>query len=58
MVGEAENLAQLRNRIKYCLDKFEPDLVHRLTRGTNTQLNAVQRLGVIEKRWLLIIKEK
>ncbi len=47
---EAENLDQLRNRIKNCLGKFKPDLIHSLTRGTNTQLNAVRRLGVIEKR--------
>ena len=46
---EAENLDQLRNRIKYCLGQFEPDLVHRLTRRTNTQINAVRRLDVLKK---------
>jgi len=45
----ALDLAQLKYRFRYCLQKMDLDLVHRLLAGTSARLDRVRRHDVIEK---------
>ena len=47
---QAENLDQLRNRIKYCLGKVDFNLIQSLARSIPGHVDKVRRNGVIEAR--------
>jgi len=45
---QAQNLNQLRNRIKYCLDNIDKAVVQRLAESTRRRIDYVRRNGLIE----------
>ena len=47
---KAENLTLLKNRIRLCVRKMDPNLVHRLLAGTSARLNNVRNNDLIENR--------
>ena len=47
---EAENIEQLRNRIRYCLQKIDTNLVQALAEGIPKRLDLIRRKGVVETR--------
>jgi len=45
---KAKNTAQLITRIKYCLNKFDDSLVHKLASSVKSRIDHVRRYGLIE----------
>lgn len=45
---QAKNTDQLINRIKYCLKKLNPIVVHELALATKRRIDRVRRVGVVE----------
>ncbi len=47
---KAENIEQLKNRIKYCIKKVPFSLVQGLIASTKNRLDLIRRNDIIEKR--------
>ena len=47
---KSENLTLLKKRIRLCVAKMDPNLVHRLLAGTSARLNNVRYYDLIENR--------
>jgi len=47
---QAKSIGQLRNRIRNCIKKVDPDLVQRLIEGTTKRLDFIRRHDIIENR--------